>query len=341
MNEPLQRETEKLTRSWMRHDADWLRDYLVGSVEDPRLNVSSVLTRHFLIEAVTGRRHVALMEAELRFALTLTWLVKQLEDDAGPEDFLAIRHALAHGSDNAEGTELPAYLSETWRRLSAGGGGVMPGGHYLDRLLGELAAGEEPRLTDSPVLDSFLRAWREVLTREPPAERLRLLEPACGSANDYRAFAACGLDRWFAYHGFDLCEKNVANARAMFPEAAFTVGNIFAISAEDRAYDFAFVHDLFEHLSPEGWRTAVRELCRVTGRALCVGFFKMHEEPEPIIRPVEDYYWNTLSAAEMRDLFAAEGFQTQVISLDAFLRQAFRCDDTHNRDAYLFRCRRG
>lgn len=39
MTPALEQETEKLAACWMRHEADLLRDYLVGGVEDPRLNV--------------------------------------------------------------------------------------------------------------------------------------------------------------------------------------------------------------------------------------------------------------------------------------------------------------
>ena len=67
----LQAESDKLARSWMQHDAGMLRDYLVGGVEDPRLNVQSVLSRHFLTHALTGERFAALMEQELRFAAAM------------------------------------------------------------------------------------------------------------------------------------------------------------------------------------------------------------------------------------------------------------------------------
>jgi hypothetical protein len=45
----------------MQHDAGMLRDYLVAGVEDPRLNLQSVLSRHFLARALTGERFRALM----------------------------------------------------------------------------------------------------------------------------------------------------------------------------------------------------------------------------------------------------------------------------------------
>jgi len=66
----------------MRHDAAWLEDYLVASVEDPRLNLQSILTRHFLVTALTGDRFVALMEQEYRFAAAMNWL-KTFAERAG------------------------------------------------------------------------------------------------------------------------------------------------------------------------------------------------------------------------------------------------------------------
>jgi len=85
----------KLARSWMRHDAAWLEDYLVASVEDPRLNLQSILTRHFLVTALTGDRFVALMEQEYRFAAgRMNWLKTFAERAGAPEDFASVLHAL-------------------------------------------------------------------------------------------------------------------------------------------------------------------------------------------------------------------------------------------------------
>jgi SAM-dependent methyltransferase len=168
------------------------------------------------------------------------------------------------------------------------------------------------------------------------APRLSVLEPACGSANDYRFFAAFGLARRIDYSGFDLCEKNVANAQAMFPKARFAVGNVFAIDVADNAFDCAVVHDLFEHLSPQGLAAAVREVCRVTCRSLCVGFFNMDEIDEHEVRPVEEYHWNTLSMARTRELFARHGFTGQVLHVGSFLKWQFGAEATHNPRAYTF-----
>ena len=104
---------------------------------------------------------------------------------------------------------------------------------------------------------------------------IKVLEPACGSANDYRFFQGCGLARHIDYLGLDLCAKNVENARALFPSARFETGNVFEIGAADASYELCIAHDLFEHLSIAGLERAVSEVCRVTRSGLCAHFFQM------------------------------------------------------------------
>ena len=169
-----------------------------------------------------------------------------------------------------------------------------------------------------------------------PSGVLKVLEPACGSANDYRFLEAYGIARLLDYHGVDLCPANIENARALFPGVSFEVGNVFDISAPDKSFEVCFVHDLFEHLSPGGIEAAVRETCRVTRRGLCVGFFNMDEIPAHQVRPVREYHWNLLSMARMRELFAGGGFAAQAVHIGAFLRGQTGCDQTHNPNAYTF-----
>ena len=73
MEEQFKQETDGLERSWGRHDQEVLRSYLVQDVEDPRINIQSILTRHFLIERLFGERFAELMEQELRFGLVVNW----------------------------------------------------------------------------------------------------------------------------------------------------------------------------------------------------------------------------------------------------------------------------
>jgi SAM-dependent methyltransferase len=327
----------------MRHDAGMLQDYLVAGVEDPRLNLQSVLSRHFLTRALTAERFAALMEQEYRFAAAMNWLAplpRRLSDTAELE---LVLYALRRGADNAEGIEIPGFIVQTFAALPAAAGGLaIP--NYIESFLSgtEVSPGQaEPH---QPSLNTFRDLWNHALAAEAPPHQLStinsqpasVLEPACGSANDYRFLHSYGLARLVSYTGFDLCTQNIENARALFPGVNFAVGNVFEIAAPDRAFDLCFVHDLFEHLSLEGMQTAVKELCRVTREGLCIGFFNMDEIRAHQVRPVDDYHWNLLSMARVKELFADCGFAARVVHIGTFLRQQIGCEQHHNPNAYTF-----
>src|SRR5207253_877029 len=81
------------------------------------------------------------------------------------------------------------------------------------------------------------------------------------------------------------------------------------------------------HLSLEGLRAAVEEICRVTREGICIGFFNMDEIPEHRQRPVEEYHWNTLSVSRMKELFAGYGFGAHVLHVGSFMRQRIGCEE--------------
>ncbi len=345
MSPSLEQESERLARSWMSHDPAMLRDYLVAGVEDPRLNLQSVLSRHFLLEALGLAPWRPLMEEECRFASAMNWLA-QLAERAGHEDELAaVLHALKKGGDNAEGIEIPSFMTRTFALLPAAACGL-PIPNYIEAFLSDAQA-RDPRPGPRPsAFDAFASLWRAALAGKteagaadagrPASPALSVLEPACGSANDYRGLEACGIVPLIHYHGFDLCPANIANARALFPGVSFETGNVFAIPAPDKSFDVCFVHDLFEHFSPAGIEAAVSEVCRVTRRGLGVGFFNMDEIPAHEIRPLREYHWNRLSLAQMKEQFAAHGFAAQALNIGVFLRHQFGCDQTHNPNAHTF-----
>lgn len=365
MNDALRLESEKLVRSWAQYDASFLRDYLVADVEDPRLNIQSILSRHFLLAELFPGRFAELMLHEVRFATVMNWLNKNA---TGAEERSAILHALRHGADNAEGQPIPHFVTQTFAALPANPAGL-PIPNYLAHYLGEesrasqmKSVAQEPsensrheppdRAPSSGAdiqptsclrhnqprreeRDLFLALWREALAGESP-QPVSVLEPACGSANDYRFLAAGGIARLIEYTGFDLCEKNVANARALFPDARFETGNVFDIAAPDQSCDLCFTHDLLEHLSSAGLERAVQELCRVTRHGLCVHFFRMDEIADHFVRPIGDYHVNTLSLARTEALFVRHGFAVQPLHIGSYLRQRVGCEETHNPNAYTF-----
>lgn len=318
-------ETERLKKSWMRHDRATLQNYLVRDVEDPRINVQSILTRHFLIEQLFGERFEDLMEQELRFALVVNWLLGLLKTSIRPVRLHAVLDSLLAGQDRAEGLKIPPYVSETFSAL------VLP--NYICDLL----CWSPVETTEAPIpeylMSTFQMIWREIVADEQP-QRISVLEPACGSANDYRFIEAFGIARLLDYTGFDLCDKNISNAGCMFPDACFKVGNVLEIEAGSGAFDYCFVHDLFEHLSVEAMEAAIAEICRVTRKGICAGFFNMHDGKRHKIRVVGDYHRNNLSMAETRLIFERHVSKVQIIHIDTFLWSKFHCEDTHNKGAY-------
>ena len=329
MDPVLSEESARLVRSWMRHDPALLRDYLVQDVEDPRLNIQSILTRHFLLQEACGARYAALQERELAFAVLANWLLTRLHRQAGPEELAAIWHALERGADDAEGMEIPPDIQRAAALAGPDAAGLFGAGAVY---------GAVPRLPEAG-LDALLGRWKEALAGEAPSGR-SVLELACGSANDYRAMAGAGLARLFDYTGVDLCETNVANARALFPEARFEAGNVFGLEFGDGSFDHVTAHDLFEHLSPAGLEAALDELCRVARRSFCVGFFSMAEQPAHTIRPFEEYHWNTLSLERVRERMEGRGFEVQALHVATWLARRLGSPRAHNPNAYTLAGRR-
>ncbi len=332
LNERLLGETQALIRSWAQYDAAWLQDYLVQGVEDPRTNPQSLLTRHFLIGRVAPGRCDELKLEELRFSVVLNWLRQVAAQPGGWEDLQNLGLALERGADNVDGLAIPAFVRLAFRQLPK----VVDGLAVPNYVRGATSAAEAEALAGT-----FLGLWNQALgALEPGPEAagggrpLRVLELACGSANDYRYFPLCGLARHLDFSGLDLCVANIDNARRQFPNVDFRVGNALGLPYPEATFAVAFVHDLFEHLSLEGLERALDELGRVTREALCLGFFRVHEGPEHQVQPVDEYHLNGLSLHRLREGLGARGFRTQAIHLGTFLRELFGVSGYHNPQAY-------
>src|SRR5690242_6056620 len=108
MLDTLKLESERLARSWMQHEPAKLREYLVAGVEDPRINLQSILSRHFLVRFLFGEKHRELMEHECRFAAIMNWLTA-FAANSDPEELNLVLHAIQLGADNAEGIQIPRF----------------------------------------------------------------------------------------------------------------------------------------------------------------------------------------------------------------------------------------
>ena len=325
MKDELRRETESLVRAWAHLEPGWLGSYLVSGVEDPRLNAQSILTRHFLIAQRWGDAFSRLRREEQRFGAVMRWWLTLGVEDEDEETRESIGHALRTGRDNAEGMALPHFVRSAFGELPIEADQIVVP-NYLECLC-ERGVGTEG------VRDTFADLWRGALS-EGSAAVLRVLEPACGSANDYRFLECYGLTRFLDYTGVDLSESNIANARRLAADGKFEIGNVFGLEYEDQSFEAVYVHDLFEHLSILGLEQAAAEICRVARQAIAVSLFSMHEGQKHLTRVVGDYHCNTLSLGRTRPLFERHGFSVQVIHLSTLLEWELGCGPYHNPNAY-------
>jgi hypothetical protein len=273
------------------------------------------------------------MEHEYRFSAVMNWLSGLTRKISETEELRSVLHALKTGADSAEGITIPRFVLHTFASLAAHPDELnIP--NYIEAFLTNTPLVEQRPIFCEKSINTFAELWVNALSHIGISEVPSLFEPACGSANDYRFLQKYGLARFFNYTGMDLCARNIENGLAMFPAVRFEPGNVFEITHADGAFDYCIVHDLFEHLSIEGLGEAVREICRVTRKGICAGFFSMSEMPEHMVRPIDEYHWNTLSLQLVKELFALHGFKSRVLHADTFLRQNLGFSETHNPNAY-------
>jgi SAM-dependent methyltransferase len=179
----------------------------------------------------------------------------------------------------------------------------------------------------------FGKRWREALA-DRDAPPVSVIEFACGSANDYRAFADYGIARFLDYTGIDLNETNIANAKRSFPDVAFRVDSILSLPEADRSFDYVFGFDILEHLSLEAMQTAADAAVRICRRGLFFAFFRMDEVPEHVDNPKGGYHINLLSAPRMREYMQQRFDSAQVIHMPKMLKDDFGYTHSYNRRAY-------
>ena len=313
----------------MRHDSKLLDHYLVRDVEDPRINLQSIISRAFLIDAIWPNELTTLIREEFRFSICLNWILRTLKAQCPETTRESILDTLIDGRRRCSDTAIPSYLGDALELTSRTEDGWPD---YITEALVQSPADESGRLPDG-VLSTFERIWHDLLSRRE-ADKISVLEPACGSANDYRYLHSFGVSRFLDYTGLDICDKNMANARRRFPSTDFQAGDFLTADLDDKSYDFLFVHDLFEHLSPEAIELALAQVARVTRKQACLSFFNMADVPEHVIKPKGLYHWNLLSVTQIQDSLRQSAHAVDTIHIGTFLKDNYNCPDHHNPTAY-------
>jgi SAM-dependent methyltransferase len=179
----------------------------------------------------------------------------------------------------------------------------------------------------------FAERWRTALAGRTAAP-ISVLEFACGSANDYRAFADYGIARFLDYTGIDLNETNIANAKRSYPHVNFRVDSILSLPEADHSIDYVIGFDILEHLSLPAKRTAMDAAVRICRRGVQFAFFRMEEIPEDVDNPIRRYHKNTLSAPRMREYMSEHFESVQVIDIPKLLKTEYGAKRSYNPRAF-------
>src|SRR5262249_55057 len=152
----------------------------------PRLNLQSILTRHFLTRSVFGDVWNRVMGEEFRFAAAMSWLKTVISRGGGQEEYEAVMHALKRGADNAEGLEIPRFVVELFAQLPMTVDSVVVL-NYIEQCLHLYPGAPGPNALPDAGLNVFRNVWATSLNKyKEERETLRppvsVLEPACGSA---------------------------------------------------------------------------------------------------------------------------------------------------------------
>lgn len=182
--------------------------------------------------------------------------------------------------------------------------------------------------------DTFEKQWAEELGKREVTNKLRVLEFACGSANDFRFLDAYGLARFLDYTGVDLNDANIGNARRKFPTVDFQVQSILDLPWKDGSFDYVIAFDIFEHLSIPAMETAFREARRLARQGVVVAFFSMSDIDEHDVRRRGTYHWNVLSAPKIAELARKSFTSVDMTDIQAFLRTEYGAEWTYNKGAW-------
>ena len=325
----LESETRGLIQAWDRHDAATLGQYLVQAEQDPRINAASILSRHFLIDQVLPGRFADIREAELEFSMAMNWVLRLAKAGLPNERLGEVQYALMQGQDAADDIPIPRWITEAVARVTGAG---VPS--YVGEALILMAGQQGDAAIPDHVLSLFTPVWRTALDGlEVP--KVSVLEPACGSANDYRSLAAMGLARLFDYTGLDLCEKNVRTPAACFPACGSRWGTSSNFPSPTGPSTSPWSTTCSSTSRRRPWKWPWPRSAGSPAGPSWVGFFQMHDGPDDIIRPYGTYHYNTLSAARTRDLFLRHAAKVEVAPIASLFRDLFGCPEVPNPAAYV------
>lgn len=280
---------------WEKCAQTFLDSYLVQETENPCINPQSVLIRGLLADSLFPEEFDSLINDELQYSAAAMVALSCMRQGW----FSNFKEILLNNKAPNDGEVIPEFFFDN-----------------LSFSVSELlTAVEQATLSSFDNFESpFFIKWKTVLQHRR-ANPLRVLELACGSANDYRYFSRYGLDAFLDYMGVDFTPKNIENARKHCPEAAFQLADICSLPFEDKSFDYTYGCDIMEHLAEESLEKALSEAIRVTRKELWLSFFNLDWIAEHEFLCLNGRYSNKLSHDALMEFFRKNNCESYLIDI--------------------------
>lgn len=322
MSNTYSNEEHKLKECWDQYSCEHLDSYLIGGVEDPRINCQSILTRGLIADSLWPGEFGDLVNAEMQFGVVMTWLLRKLCDGVSRQDLM---DAVINGNEKV----VPQFVLKAYKEGLRQD--CIVADYFADLQISFVDDLKDVVLSESS-LNTFFSLWEFALS-ERSCQPVSIIEAACGSANDFRFISRYGFAKHLRYSGFDIAGKNITNAKCRYPEEDFFVASIMDSGVGDESYDYMFVHDLFEHLSIEAMEKALEEVVRIIRKEAWLHFFNATDIDDHKVNQTSGYHWNTLSVDRVVRSLEKMNVSVDVISIPQMLEGKFGYQDYHNRQA--------
>ncbi len=132
-------------------------------------------------------------------------------------------------------------------------------------------------LSDAPLVDeNFMRGIDP--HKQPIRIRIRdeaatigksVLDVGCATCIDYPLYQEIG----FRYVGVDITYKLLEGALKQTPSVPVVRGDGKKLPFKNESFDSVYAKDMFVHLPPDAYIQVLKEMWRVTKKALMIGFF--------------------------------------------------------------------
>jgi ubiquinone/menaquinone biosynthesis C-methylase UbiE len=129
---------------------------------------------------------------------------------------------------------------------------------------------------------------REIIAKKTAEAGKSVLDVGCATCNDYPYHMKYGTQ----YQGRDITQRFIDRAKNRFPEIDVDYGDVLNLSFPDGSIDVVYCKDLLEHLPPKRYVKAIREMWRVAGKRVMLGFFISPQKGKTEYTTLKNRHWN-------------------------------------------------